>query len=189
MSDKDNKFIIGDNTDGYRRSGKNDATQQFSVHENRRVRPQGQPRQPRQQPVEKPSQLSQRQPVRQRPPKQVGNAPQKRRPNPNGAQRNGRQPVKQQSMSQNERRQQHSQMRKSQSRLKQLVRYALIAAATLGVVAVLSLTVFFRISEISVAGKSPYTAEQIINACGINVGENVIRCDKDSVSEDRKSVV
>ena len=47
---------------------------------------------------------------------------------------------------------------------------------------VLSLTVFFKIDEITVVGESPYTDEQIIAASGINLDENIIMCDADGVS-------
>lgn len=48
---------------------------------------------------------------------------------------------------------------------------ALALTALVGLV--LSLTVFFKIGEVSVSGDSPYTQEQVVQASGIEIGKNL----------------
>lgn len=45
----------------------------------------------------------------------------------------------------------------------------------------LSLTVFFPVEEISVTGSSLYSSAQIVSACGIDAGENLIRVNEKDV--------
>ncbi len=86
-------------------------------------------------------------------------------------------------LSPSERNMLHSQKRIAQQKRKQTLQYLLIGLAVAAVMVVLSLTVFFRIDEIVIAGEaSPYTDEQVINASGIRFDENIIMCDAKGVS-------
>lgn len=51
------------------------------------------------------------------------------------------------------------------------------------VLCVLSLTVFFKIETISVAGNTTYTAEEILSAAEIDKGDNLIRINGEDLSE------
>ena len=53
--------------------------------------------------------------------------------------------------------------------------YALILFAVCVCFAVLTLTVFFNIREIKIVGSTKYTAEEIAQASGITVGDNMLR--------------
>ncbi len=175
MSEKENKFILGDNTSGYRRSADSEKTQPIALPSRQPVRRQAKP----------PVRPSQRQPVKSRPTLNEQRKSPAQRPARSGqapVRRPSAQPQQDDALSQNERRKLHNEQRRRQRRRKQLLNYAAVCAVVLVVAVVLSLTVFFKISEITVSGKSPYTDEQIIEASGIALGENVIRCDTDSVS-------
>ncbi|WP_418706745.1 cell division protein FtsQ/DivIB, partial [Anaerotruncus massiliensis (ex Liu et al. 2021)] len=58
---------------------------------------------------------------------------------------------------------------------RQTLYYLLILLVAAAVVAVLSLTVFFRIEKLEVAGVTKYAAEEIIEASGVKVGDNLFR--------------
>lgn len=72
-------------------------------------------------------------------------------------------------------------------KLKRGVRNSLITACiVLGVAvigAVLSLTVFFNISSIHIAGTGSYSEEQIEQLCDINIGDNMFLIDEDKCKE------
>ena len=53
--------------------------------------------------------------------------------------------------------------------------YATVAFIALVIFAILSVTVFFNVENIIVTGSSIYTAEEIVDASGINGGDNMIR--------------
>lgn len=188
MSEKDNKFILGDNSDGYRRSAESEKTQPVYLP----------PKRPAQRRSAPPSRPSQRPTVngrasagspsgqRRRPASPQGQRPTAKRPASNAAQRVRRSPQQPQNMSElspNERRKLHNELRRKQRRRKQIMTYVAVSFVVLAMAVILSLTVFFQISEITISGSSPYTDEQIIDASGISIGENVIRCKADAVSE------
>ncbi len=164
MSEKENKFILGDNSDGYRRSA--DSTQPFNLPPQRPVEKKPQQRPTPVRPSARPSAV---QPVRR---KQQASPRRK-----SGQAQDDRQP-----MSANEKRRLHNELRKKQRRRKQIMTYIALGLAVVAIAVVLSLTVFFQINEITVKGDSPYTEEQIIGASGISLGENIIRCGADKVS-------
>ncbi len=204
MEDKTGKFNLGDNPEGYRRNTDYDLDL-FAVHEKKPARDENtkpqqktqggqrlrntnksnfftkKPAQPvpdkkgpsvkrhAKPPVVKERKPAERKPVQQRPVRQ--RSMNEMRPEEKG-------------LSQSERNMLHSQRRKAQQQRKQIIQYALIGVAVVAVMVVLSLTVFFKIDEIVIAGEaSPYTDEQIIQQSGIRFDENIIMCDADGVSE------
>ena len=54
---------------------------------------------------------------------------------------------------------------------------ALVAAATLGA------TVFFRVETIAVVGNSRYTAQEVIDASGVQIGDNLFQMNKNQISQ------
>ena len=54
---------------------------------------------------------------------------------------------------------------------------ALVAAATLGA------TVFFQVETIAVVGNSRYTAQEVIDASGVQVGDNLFQMNKNQISQ------
>lgn len=52
--------------------------------------------------------------------------------------------------------------------------YLTLFIVVLSVAAILSVTVLFKITDISVSGKTRYTEEQIIQASGIKIGDNLV---------------
>lgn len=166
MSEKENKFILGDNSDGYRRSA--DSTQPFELPPQR---PAERKPQPGPKPVRPSARPSAAQPVRKKP--QASASPRRK---------TGQALNKGQPMSANEKRRLHNELRKKQRRRKQILTYIALALGVVAIAVILSLTVFFQINEITIKGDSPYTDEQIIGASGISLGENIIRCGADEVS-------
>lgn len=77
-----------------------------------------------------------------------------------------------------------AQERKRRRRRKQtvivLVLILIVAAVTM---CVLSLTVFFKIADIRVFGSNMYTAEEIISAAEISIGDNLFRLSGKNISE------
>ncbi|MEM1485389.1 FtsQ-type POTRA domain-containing protein [Oscillospiraceae bacterium PP1C4] len=61
--------------------------------------------------------------------------------------------------------------------------YILILLVAAAILAILSLTVFFRIEKLSVAGTTKYAAQEIIDQSGIKVGDNLFRVSEDKVSK------
>ena len=53
---------------------------------------------------------------------------------------------------------------------------ALVAAATLGA------TVFFQVETIAVVGNSRYTAQEVIDASGVQIGDNLFQMNKNQIS-------
>ena len=166
MSEKENKFILGDNSDGYRRSA--DSTQPFNLPPQR---PAEKPPVQKPKPVRPSARPSAAQPVRRRP--QAAASPRRK---------TGQAQGEKQPMSANEKRRLHNELRKKQRRRRQILTYVVLGLAVVMIAGILSLTVFFQINEITVKGDSPYTEEQIIGASGIALGENIIRCGADDVS-------
>ena len=54
---------------------------------------------------------------------------------------------------------------------------ALVAAATLGA------TVFFQVETIAVAGNSRYSSQEVIDASGVQVGDNLFQMNKNQISQ------
>lgn len=79
------------------------------------------------------------------------------------------------------------QLDSKKRRRKNKIRKVLIGIGTALVFAavgvVLSLTVFFRITDITVTGNERYTSEEIINQCTIDVGDNLFLADIENAKE------
>ncbi|MCQ2479953.1 MAG: FtsQ-type POTRA domain-containing protein [Clostridia bacterium] len=56
-----------------------------------------------------------------------------------------------------------------------------IVAAVL--ILLLLFKVFFKIENITVTGKSPYEASQVINACGVSKGDSLLACKEEKITE------
>ena len=172
MSEKENKFILGDNSDGYRRSSEETQPVVLPEYTVRRRQPA---------PARKPA---------PRPSAKGRTAPQNRKKTavPNNIRKpvqrkaNSR-PAENQPLSKSEKIKLHNEQRRRQKRRKQIINYVTVCFAVLVMAVVLSLTVFFQVNEFVIKGDSPYTEEQIIGACGIRMGENIIRCDAKSVGD------
>ena len=66
-----------------------------------------------------------------------------------------------------------SRTRKKRGRL--TLYYVLIGIVVIGAVSILSVTVLFNINSYEVAGDTAYSDEEIIAACGIDIGDNLLR--------------
>ena len=75
-----------------------------------------------------------------------------------------------------------NQRRKKNKRKKLIVRIILCAIFLLAGV-IFALTMFFNISEISVTGDKVYSAEDVTEKCGINIGDNLIFVSKKKINE------
>lgn len=73
--------------------------------------------------------------------------------------------------------------KKKRRKKKAKITLFLLFVISILVLCVLSLTVFFKIETISVAGNSTYTAEEILSAAEINKGDNLIRVSGEKLSE------
>ena len=74
--------------------------------------------------------------------------------------------------------------------------YKLLTALVICAVVVVALTMFFRVGTIRVEGNSRYTDQEVIDASGMAVGDNLILLNKHALAlrlteqlPDRKSVV
>lgn len=76
--------------------------------------------------------------------------------------------------------------KKKLKRRRKIAFYTLLVVLFICVVTVLSLTVFFNISKINVNGNSYYTAQKIIDASGLKVGQNLFRLNKFKIIESLK---
>ena len=72
--------------------------------------------------------------------------------------------------------------RKALLRLK-ILAYVLVVAVVLMLGLTLSLTVFFKTEQFKVTGDTQYSSEEIINASGIALGENIFLADKETASQ------
>lgn len=73
--------------------------------------------------------------------------------------------------------------RRKRSKKKYTLYYLLALVLMLCVGVALSLTVFFKIESIQVVGDTRYAKEELIDAAGISVGENLFRVSKKNTSE------
>ncbi len=64
---------------------------------------------------------------------------------------------------------------------------AFLALFSISVIVTLSLTVFFKVEEITVTNAGVYSAEEIIEASGIEIGDNLFLIDTDQVLENLTS--
>ncbi|MGN0571750.1 MAG: cell division protein FtsQ/DivIB [Candidatus Fimenecus sp.] len=94
--------------------------------------------------------------------------PVKRSPQQQTASRQAREPL-----SNDERRRLRAERARKRRRRRNLIIGVLLTTVILVVGIVLCLTVFFKIADIAVAGDEIYNAEQIIEASGITIGENM----------------
>ena len=76
--------------------------------------------------------------------------------------------------------------RRRKTRRKYTMYYILTAVMMLSIAAVLSLTVFFNITEITVSGDSRYSDEDIIEAAGVDIGDNLFRI---SVGDIKRQII
>ncbi len=188
MSEKENKFIFGDNSDGFRRSATGDEAQPF--REPPRPKPTAKRRPPQARTAQQRPPQRQAQRPSQRPPQRRNAQPPKKKSPAKGLFNSGRAYAKRnvhivedKNLSPNERRRLHDQKRRERQKRKQTLTCIGAAAAVLLIAAVLSLTVFFRVEQITVKGDSPYTEEEVIYFSGIELGENIIRCGAGDASE------
>ena len=72
--------------------------------------------------------------------------------------------------------------RKRRRRLKPAF-FIMLALLLVAIAAVLSLTVFFEIESVNVSGESVYSQEMVINAAGIKNGQNLLRLNKNKISD------
>ncbi len=82
-----------------------------------------------------------------------------------------------------ERRARESKRRKKKNLLRKIILWFVFIMGILGVGVVLSLTMFFSITEITVQNNERYTTEEIISQCPIDVGENLFMADTKNASE------
>lgn len=86
----------------------------------------------------------------------------------------------QESMTRAERRAHETKKRKKKNLLRKLFMWFITAVMLIGVGIVLSLTVFFKIGEVSVVGNERYDTEEILSQCSIDVGENLFMSDTEN---------
>ncbi len=84
---------------------------------------------------------------------------------------------KKQSLSRSEKRQIDNKKRKKRNVFRKILIWLTAIIAFVSVGAVLSLTVFFQISDITVSGNERYSAEEILTHCTVNEGENLFLAD------------
>ena len=65
---------------------------------------------------------------------------------------------------------------------RQALHYLLILAVAAAIMAALSLTVFFKIETVEVTGLTKYAAEEVIQASGVQVGQNLFRVSEEKVN-------
>ena len=197
MDENNDKFIIGDNTDGYRRSTADYDLDLFAERkkpvEEQKQEPQtvksargrGKPQPTAKKSGTKSPNFFTRKPSQPVPEKKGPTVKRHGKPPVLTDERKKRQepPVEERSLSENERRRLHAEQRRAQRRRRMTVQYIAIGVAVIGVMVALSLTVFFKIDKIEIVGKSPYTDKEIIAASGIDYNENIIMCDAKGVSE------
>ena len=211
MSDNESKFNLGENSDGYTRSVPQETPDySYDTFAERPKRPnpqssaprggsapkgaKGQPQQRKGQPQQRKGQPQQRKgqpPQRKRVSSPLPQAPSVRQkkldqrytPQPSPRKKRPAAQPQPTNTTRSERNRTHSIQRRRQTKIKRLISYVVIALFVLIVLLVLSLTVLFPINEIDVEGSGHYPNEQIISASGLEMGENVIRCKVDKVSD------
>lgn len=89
--------------------------------------------------------------------------------------------------SRDEARRRHAQKMQKRRRRRRRLACAVVLLVAAAVCVVLSLTVFFKIETVTVSGDSRYTAEEIIAASGIQVGENLFLTNVEEAAAQIKS--
>lgn len=79
--------------------------------------------------------------------------------------------------------------RRRKRRRNKIIGYSLAIATVAAVAVILSLTVFFKIETVAVTGDEIYNNEQIIQASGLQTGDNMFLFDKDSVEASIETVL
>lgn len=74
----------------------------------------------------------------------------------------------------------HTTRRRRRGRFQGL--YRLLSIVAVAAAIIVACVVFFRVNEVTVAGNSRYTAEEIIEASGIEIGDNLIALSKSQVA-------
>lgn len=69
------------------------------------------------------------------------------------------------------------------SKLKVALLISLILLILAGITTTLMLTVFFNVNTIKVVGRSIYSEQEIIDASGITVGDNILRMSSDAITK------
>lgn len=82
-----------------------------------------------------------------------------------------------------EKRHRDNKKRKKKNKLRKVLVYILLVLVVVSVGVVLSLTAFFHITDITVAGNEKYATEEILSQCPIDVGENLFLADTQSAKE------
>lgn len=82
-----------------------------------------------------------------------------------------------------EKRHRDNKKRKKKNKVRKILIYILLVLVVISVGVVLSLTVFFHITDITVTGNEKYTTEEILSQCTIDVGENLFLADTKSSKE------
>ncbi len=77
----------------------------------------------------------------------------------------------------------NAKRRKRRRHGRYILHYILLVVFVLAAGIALSLTVFFHVDGISVSGDSPYTDQEIIDASGLQLGENLLRIDKEKAAQ------
>lgn len=87
------------------------------------------------------------------------------------------------SREQEELKRQKANKKRSRRRGSFILYYVLAGIVAVAVVSVLSVTVLFNISEFEVVGETSYSSEQVIEACGIKEGDNLLRANIGAAEE------
>jgi hypothetical protein len=82
-----------------------------------------------------------------------------------------------------EKRQKDNKKRKKRNTFRKILIWLVVCVAIISVGTVLSLTVFFNIDTINVSGNEIYTADEVLERCTINKGENLFLADLDNAEE------
>lgn len=85
--------------------------------------------------------------------------------------------------SQNEKRTRQNKKRRLKNSVRKFILSFVLLIVLLAVGATLSLTVFFKTEQITVSGSGIYSEEEIINASGIDIGDNLFLLDGDKIKE------
>lgn len=84
---------------------------------------------------------------------------------------------------QTEKRTRQNKKRRLKNSVRKFILSCALLIALIAVGAALSLTVFFKTEQITVSGSGIYSEEEIINACGIDIGDNLFLLDDDKIEE------
>lgn len=80
--------------------------------------------------------------------------------------------------------QRHASRRRRRSRGRFSLLFKVLAAAAILAALTLGVTVFFQLEKVEVEGNVRYSAEEIIAASGLEIGDNLFRINKNSIASD-----